>query len=109
MIVCSTPGISSPTLHRSATAPDRTRFCKSSNSPVDRTYSCSASQSVTWGTAFADDSYTVLASVQDSTATSLSLSVVHVETKSATQVQVRVLNNAAGALTGTLQILAVHD
>jgi len=64
---------------------------------------------VTWGTAFADDSYTVLASVQDSTATSLSLSVVHVETKSATQVQVRVLNNAAGALTGTLQILAVHD
>lgn len=63
----------------------------------------------TWTTAFADTNYTAQASVVDSTATSLSLSVVHIESISATQVKVRVLNNAVGALTGTLHVVAIHD
>jgi hypothetical protein len=64
---------------------------------------------VTWSTAFADANYTVMASVLDSTTTSLSLSVVHVESITASAVTVRVLNNALGALTGTLHVIAVHD
>lgn len=65
---------------------------------------------VTWTTAFADANYTVQASVVDSTTTSLSLSVVHVESVSASAVTVRVLNNSATtAITGTLHVLAVHD
>jgi hypothetical protein len=64
---------------------------------------------VTWGTAFADANYTVAASVVDSTTTSLSLSVVHVETIAAGSCTVRVLNNAAGSLTGTLHVIAMHD
>lgn len=64
---------------------------------------------VTWTTAFSDANYTVSANVEDTTTSSLSLSVVHVETKSASAVTVRVLNNAAGALTGTLHVIGVHD
>jgi len=64
---------------------------------------------VTWTTAFADANYTVTANVVDSTTSSLSLSVVHIESISASTVTVRVLNNAIGALTGTLQCIAVHD
>lgn len=64
---------------------------------------------VTWGTAFADADYTVQASVVDSTSSSLSLSVVHVESISASAVTVRVLNNAVGSLTGELHVIAIHD
>jgi hypothetical protein len=64
---------------------------------------------VTWSTAFPDANYTVEASVVDSTTTSLSLSVVHVESITASAVTVRVINNAAGSLTGTLHVVAVHD
>lgn len=64
---------------------------------------------VTWGTAFADANYTPVASVIDSTTSSLSLSVVHIESVSASAVTVRVLNNAVGSLTGTVQVIAVHD
>lgn len=51
----------------------------------------------------------VVAQVLDSTTTSLSLSVVHIETITASAVMVRVLNNAAGSLTGTLHVVACHD
>lgn len=64
---------------------------------------------LTWTTAFSDASYTAIASVVDATTTSLSLSVVHVESITATEVTVRVLNNALGALTGVLQVIAMHD
>lgn len=64
---------------------------------------------VTWTTPFADANYTVSASVVDSTTTSLSLSVVHVESVTANDVTVRILNNAVGSLTGTLHVIAVHD
>ncbi len=64
---------------------------------------------ITWGTAFADANYTVSASVVDSTTSSLSLSVVHVESVSASAVTVRILNNAVGSLTGTVNVIAIHD
>lgn len=64
---------------------------------------------ITWAVAFSDANYTVNASVIDSTTSSLSLSVVHVESKSASAVEVRVLNNAAGSLTGEVQAIAIHD
>lgn len=64
---------------------------------------------LTWGTTFADTNYTVSAEVEDSTTSSLSLSVVHVESKTAGAVAVRVLNNSVGSLTGTLDVIAVHD
>jgi hypothetical protein len=64
---------------------------------------------VTWTTAFADANYTVTADVIDSTTSSLSLSVVHIESVTASAVTVRVLNNAIGALTGTLNVIACHD
>lgn len=64
---------------------------------------------VTWTTAFADANYTCNASVLDSTTSSLSLSVVHLETISASAVTVRVLNNAVGSLTGTLHLSCIHD
>lgn len=61
------------------------------------------------GGAFANTNYTVTASVQDSTAATASLKVVHIETRSTTNVVVRVENTSAGALTGTLHIIAMHD
>lgn len=64
---------------------------------------------ITWAVAFADANYTVDASVIDSTSSSLSLSVVHIESKSASAVTVRVLNNALGSLTGEVQAIAIHD
>lgn len=64
---------------------------------------------LTWSTAFTDSNYTVSASVVDATTSSLSLSVVHVESISASSVTVRVLNNAVGSLTGTLHCIAIHD
>jgi hypothetical protein len=64
---------------------------------------------VTWDVAFPDTNYTVMASVEDATTSSLSLSVVHVESKSTTDATVRVINNAVGSITGTLHIMAIHD
>ncbi len=69
----------------------------------------SALVALTWGTAFADANYTVTASVLDATAAIASLQVVHVETILAASVAVRVQNTSAGALTGTLQVIALHD
>jgi hypothetical protein len=64
---------------------------------------------LTWGTAFADTSYTASCSVLDSTAAVPALSVVHVEETAAANIKVRVSNTSAGALTGTLQCIAIHD
>lgn len=73
------------------------------------TAGASANVTLTWTSAFADANYTVSASVEDSTAATASLSVVHVESKIAASVTVRVLNSAAGDLTGTLNVIAIHD
>lgn len=64
---------------------------------------------ITWDVAFADTNYTGFASVEDPTTSSLSLSVVHIESKSTTTMTVRVINNAVGSLTGTLNAMAIHD
>lgn len=64
---------------------------------------------ITWVTAFADANYTCVAQVLEATTSSLSMSVVHIESITASAVTVRVLNNALGALTGTLNLIAVHD
>lgn len=63
----------------------------------------------TWVTAFTDSNYTVSASVVDSTASSLSLSVVHVDSITTTNVVVRILNNAIGSLSGMVHLIAIHD
>lgn len=64
---------------------------------------------ITWATPFADANYTVAASVLEGSATSLSLRVAHVETITAEAVTVRLKNDAAGALSGTVHVIAVHD
>lgn len=64
---------------------------------------------VTWANAFADANYTVCASVEDSTTNTASLSVYHIETISASAVAIRVQNEAVGAKTGTLHVIAIHD
>lgn len=69
----------------------------------------SALVTYTWPIPFKDTNYTVTASVLNATAAAASLKVVHVETVSATAVVVRVENTSAGALTGTLNLIALHD
>jgi hypothetical protein len=69
----------------------------------------SALVTVSWATAFADANYTVVASVLDSTASASSLSIVHIETVAAGSVKIRVQNTSGGNLTGTLQVMALHD
>lgn len=69
----------------------------------------SAVVTLTWTSPFADANYTVTCSVEDSTAATASLVVVHIEAKAANTVQVRISNTSAGSLTGTLNCIAVHD
>ena len=69
----------------------------------------SAAITVTWPSPFSDTSYTAVASVLDSTGSSASLSVVHIETVSSSSISVRVSNTAGGSLTGTIQAIALHD
>jgi len=69
----------------------------------------SALITVTWPTPFADASYTVVATVVDPTASTSALSVVHIESQVAGSVTVRVQNTAVGSLTGTLNLIALHD
>jgi hypothetical protein len=69
----------------------------------------SALITITWATTFADANYTVVATVLDATTASASLEVVHIETQSASAITVRVKNTAAGSLTGTLNVIAIHD
>jgi hypothetical protein len=64
---------------------------------------------ITWATAFADANYTVNASVLEATTSSLSISVVHIESQTSSAVTVRVINNAVGSLTGTVHAIAMHD
>lgn len=69
----------------------------------------SALVTVTWTTAFADTSYTVVASVLNSTAATAALKVTHVESITASAITVRVENTSVVALTGTLHVIAIHD
>jgi hypothetical protein len=64
---------------------------------------------ITWGTAFADANYTAVPSVFETTASASSMTVVHIESQTASAISVRVKNNAAGSLTGIVQVIAIHD
>ncbi len=63
---------------------------------------------ITWPVSFGSTNYAAVASVLDSTAAAASLTVVHVETQSATQIAVRVLNSSGGNLTGTVMAIGLH-
>ena len=69
-----------------------------------------ASITITWTTPFLDSNYTVVASIIDNTSTGTGLSILHINTKSATQVVVHVINNDnTHDLTGTINLIAMHD
>lgn len=69
----------------------------------------SAVVTLTWSSVFSDSSYTVTCSVEDPTTAVAALSVVHVESKVAASVGVRIVNDSAGSLTGTLNCIGMHD
>jgi hypothetical protein len=69
----------------------------------------SALVTLTWGSGFANTNYTVTADVEDSTTSTSSLKVVHIESKTTGSVVVRVENTSGGSLTGTLNVIAIHD
>jgi hypothetical protein len=64
---------------------------------------------ITWASAFIDANYTVSASVVDATTSSAALKVTHIESVTSTAVTVRVENTSSGALTGTVNVIAMHD
>lgn len=64
---------------------------------------------VTLGNTMADTNYTVSVTIEDATTSASSLRLVHVESRSTTQVGVRVENTSAGAITGTIHVIAIHD
>lgn len=68
-----------------------------------------ASVTLTWGTTFADTSYTPVCTVTEATATALTVRVHHIESFTASAIVVGVYNDAAGAKTGTLNCVAIHD
>ncbi len=69
----------------------------------------SAVVTVTWPVTFGNVNYTPVVSVLDTTASIAALSIVHIESQTATEITVRVLNSAAGALTGTVNAIGLHD
>lgn len=69
-----------------------------------------AAITITWTTAFPDTNYTVVVSIIEATASTLSLRVHHIESKTATGIVVRVINDdTLNAKSGTLQAIAIHD
>lgn len=77
--------------------------------PITVAASSSALATATWANAFASTNYTVSAEVYDSTASTSSLTVQHIETIGTGGVVVRVQNTSAGSLTGTVHVIAMHD
>jgi hypothetical protein len=68
-----------------------------------------ADVTLTWTTAFADANYTATASVEDTSASGLGLIAERIRSKVAGSVVVQVFNQSAGPLTGTLDVVALHD
>jgi hypothetical protein len=66
---------------------------------------------VTWtvSPAFADANYTAIATVYDASASGTGLRVERIRTQTASSVVVQVMNDSAGSLTGTLEVIAIHD
>lgn len=70
----------------------------------------SAAVTLVWTTPFSNANYTVSAAVVEATASTSTLRVDHVESVTATQVVVRILNaDAVNAKTGTLHVIATQD
>lgn len=70
-----------------------------------------ADTTVTWATSFVDTSYTASCTVVETTvaAGTQSLTVERIHTVNAGNIVVSVFNGTAGALTGTLNCIAIHD
>lgn len=65
---------------------------------------------LTWAAAFSNANYSVSVALVEPTATTSTLRIHHVESISASQVVVRVVNDdAVTAKTGTLHVVAVQD
>ena len=64
---------------------------------------------LTWSSPFLDTNYQAWPSVLDSTSAAKGLTVDHVQAQTAAATIVVVCNGSGGALTGTLQVLAVHN
>jgi hypothetical protein len=64
---------------------------------------------VTWPTAFADTNYTFQVFIIDTSAAGIGMRVERVRAQTASTITVQVVNDAAGALTGTLHCIAIHD
>lgn len=64
---------------------------------------------ITWPTAFANANYTPSVSVLETSAAGTGIIVERIRAKIAASITVQVLNESGGALTGTLQAIAVHD
>lgn len=63
----------------------------------------------TWGTAFADTNYSVVVTVEDTTALGLGLQAERVRSKTASAVVVQVLNASLSTDSGTVHCYGVHD
>lgn len=63
---------------------------------------------VTWDTAFADANYTAVASVLETTA-GTTLRVLKILAQSAASITVRVYNDSAGSVTGTVHAIGIAD
>lgn len=68
-----------------------------------------ADVTVTWPTSFTDTNYTVLVTVEDTSALGLGLQAERIRSKTATQVVIQVLNASLSSLTGTIHIVGIHD
>lgn len=69
----------------------------------------SALVTVTFDIPLADTNYTAVATVSGSNVAATGLTVVKEESRTTDDITYRVLNNSGGALTGTLQVIAMHD
>lgn len=68
-----------------------------------------AAVGLTWTTAFADANYTASCNVVDATASASSLKIIHLDSVTAAAVTVRVRNDGAAPITGTLHCVGFHD
>lgn len=66
-----------------------------------------ASVVVPWASEWQNSGYTAVASVLEATA-GASIRVLHIEAKTVSDVTVRVVNDAASSLTGTLQVIGMR-
>jgi hypothetical protein len=64
---------------------------------------------ITWGTAWADTSYTAVCSVEESSATLQTLLLERIRQKTTTIVTAIIFNPTAGGLTGTLDCIGIHQ